>query len=150
MIGETPRSSSSLDPRMTQTIQYVNRCVESLPRPETYADPATLLYQLNWPKWQKSINFALACFYAMMVYAFVNATGVTWGPMGEELNFSFTLLTNTYAIGCATLALGAPMLIPFALKVITPNCPHSLIHHPDEPIMYTDLLIPTFCFEVWI
>jgi MFS family permease len=36
--------------------------------------------------------------------------------MGDELNFSSTLLTNTYAIGCATLALGAPMLIPFALK----------------------------------
>lgn len=36
--------------------------------------------------------------------------------MGEELGFSSTLLTNTYAIGCATLALGAPMLIPFALK----------------------------------
>lgn len=36
--------------------------------------------------------------------------------MGDELNFSSATLTNTYAIGCATLALGAPMLIPFALK----------------------------------
>ncbi|KJX92661.1 major facilitator superfamily transporter like protein [Zymoseptoria brevis] len=71
---------------------------------------------LNWPRWQKAINYTLACFYATMVYAFVNATSPTWGPMGEELNFSSTLLTNTYAIGCATLALGAPMLIPFALK----------------------------------
>ncbi|SMR49038.1 unnamed protein product [Zymoseptoria tritici ST99CH_1E4] len=71
---------------------------------------------LNWPRWQKAINYTLACLYAMMVYAFVNATSPTWGPMGEELNFSSTLLTNTYAIGCATLALGAPMLIPFALK----------------------------------
>ncbi|EGP88997.1 uncharacterized protein MYCGRDRAFT_70308 [Zymoseptoria tritici IPO323] len=71
---------------------------------------------LNWPRWQKGINYTLACFYAMMVYAFVNATSPTWGPMGEELNFNSTLLTNTYAIGCATLALGAPMLIPFALK----------------------------------
>lgn len=71
---------------------------------------------LNWPKWQKVVNFSLACFYAMMVYGFVNATAPTWGPMGEDLGFSFTLLNNTYAIGCATLALGAPMLIPFALK----------------------------------
>ncbi|KAK5110059.1 hypothetical protein LTR62_006303 [Meristemomyces frigidus] len=71
---------------------------------------------LNWTKWQKSLNFFLAAFYAMMVYAFVNATSPTWGPMGTELNFSSETLTNTYAIGCATLAVGAPMLIPFALK----------------------------------
>ncbi|OQO05400.1 hypothetical protein B0A48_09168 [Cryoendolithus antarcticus] len=71
---------------------------------------------LNWPKYQKVINFSLACFYAMMVFAFVNATSPTWGPLADELGFSSVTLTNTYAIGCATLALGAPMLIPFALK----------------------------------
>ncbi|QIW99033.1 hypothetical protein AMS68_004551 [Peltaster fructicola] len=71
---------------------------------------------LNWPSWQKAINYALASFYAMMVYAFVNATSPTWGPMGDELGFDSATLTNTYAIGCATLAIGAPMLIPFALK----------------------------------
>ena len=32
---------------------------------------------LNWPKPQKIINYALASFYAMMVYAFVNATSPT-------------------------------------------------------------------------
>lgn len=51
-----------------------------------------------------------------MVYAFINATSPTWGPLSEELGFSSATLTNTYAIGCATLAFGAPMLIPFALK----------------------------------
>jgi hypothetical protein len=71
---------------------------------------------LNWPKWQKVINYSLASFYAMMVYAFVNATSPTWGPLADELGFSDETLTNTYAIGCATLAVGAPMLIPFALK----------------------------------
>ncbi len=71
---------------------------------------------LNWPKWSKIINLGLASFYAMVVYAFFNATGPTWGPMGDELHFSSATLLNTYAIGCATLALGAPMLIPFALK----------------------------------
>ncbi|KXT04806.1 hypothetical protein AC578_9725 [Pseudocercospora eumusae] len=71
---------------------------------------------LNWPKWQKTINYFLACFYAMMVFAFINATSPTWGPLGDELGFSSETLTNTYAIGCAALALGAPMLIPFALK----------------------------------
>lgn len=71
---------------------------------------------LNWTSKQKTLNFTLASWYAMMVYAFVNATSPTWGPMGDELQFSSETLTNTYAIGCATLALGAPMLIPFALK----------------------------------
>ena len=71
---------------------------------------------LNWPKWQKIINYSLASFYAMMVFAFVNATSPTWGPLADELGFSDATLTNTYAIGCATLAVGAPMLIPFALK----------------------------------
>ena len=53
---------------------------------------------------------------SLVVFVFINATSPTWGPMGTELGFSSETLTNTYAIGCATLALGAPMLIPFALK----------------------------------
>lgn len=52
---------------------------------------------LNWPKPQKILNYFLASFYAMMVFAFVNATSPTWGPMGDELNFSDETLTNTYA-----------------------------------------------------
>lgn len=81
------------------------------PRPST--DPND---PLNWTKPQKLVNYSLACFYAMMVFAFINATSPTWGPLGDELGFSSETLTNTYAIGCATLSVGAPMLIPFALK----------------------------------
>lgn len=51
-----------------------------------------------------------------MVFAFISVTTPTWGPMGTELGFSDATLTYTFAIGCATLAVGAPMLIPFALK----------------------------------
>ena len=36
--------------------------------------------------------------------------------MGDELSFSTETLTDTWAIGCATLAIGSVMLIPFALK----------------------------------
>ena len=82
-------------------------------QPRPTADPND---PLNWTRKQKILNYSLACYYAMMVFAFVNATSPTWGPMGDELDFSSQTLTNTYAIGCATLALGAPMLIPFALK----------------------------------
>lgn len=81
------------------------------PRPTTSPnDP------LNWPRWRKYLNFCLANFYATMVMVNINATTPTWGPMGTELSFSDATLNNTYAIGCATLAVGASMLIPFALK----------------------------------
>lgn len=40
----------------------------------------------------------------------------TWGPMHEELGFSYDALNNSYAAGCAALAVGALVLIPFALK----------------------------------
>ncbi|KAH8892305.1 MFS general substrate transporter [Thozetella sp. PMI_491] len=71
---------------------------------------------LNWPLWRKYTNFGLACFYAMIVFAQISASTPTWGPMGDELNFSTETLNDTWAIGCATLALGSFMLIPFALK----------------------------------
>jgi len=89
------------------------KSVELILQPRPTQDPND---PLNWPKWQKTLTFSLACFYAMMVYCFVSATSPTWGPMGDELNFSSETLTNTFAVGCATLAVGAPMLIPFALK----------------------------------
>jgi len=71
---------------------------------------------LNWPRWRKHANFGLACFYTLVVFAQINASVPTWGPMGEELAFSAETLNDTWAIGSATLALGAVMMIPFALK----------------------------------
>jgi MFS family permease len=82
-----------------------------LPRPTL--DPND---PLNWPRWRKNLNFGLACFYALMVFAQFCASSPTWGPMGDELNFSTSTLTDTWAIGCATLAIGSVMMIPFALK----------------------------------
>jgi MFS family permease len=82
-----------------------------LPRPTL--DPND---PLNWPNWRKRLNFGLACFYALMVFAQFNASSPTWGPMGDELSFSDAVLNDTWAIGCATLAIGSVTLIPFALK----------------------------------
>jgi hypothetical protein len=98
---------------LLQTETSSEKSAEIILQPRPTDDPND---PLNWPKYQKIINYFLASFYAMMVFAFVNATSPTWGPMGDELGFSSETLTNTYAIGCATLAVGAPMLIPFALK----------------------------------
>ena len=88
---------------------------------------------LNWPRWQKYLNFGLVSFYAMMVFALyvtfelpyrfdvyilfrIDAATPTWAPMNEELGFSYEILNDSYAIGNGTLAIGAFLLIPFALK----------------------------------
>lgn len=71
---------------------------------------------LNWSKFRKHWNFALCCFYALMVFALIDAATPTWGPMNVQLGFSYAILNDSYAIGCGTLAFGAFLLIPFALK----------------------------------
>ncbi|CAM1503168.1 Fc.00g079440.m01.CDS01 [Cosmosporella sp. VM-42] len=71
---------------------------------------------LNWSKWRKYLNIGLVCFYVAMVAEFINASTPTWGPMHEQLGFSYEILNDSYAAGCACLALGSVLLIPFALK----------------------------------
>lgn len=46
----------------------------------------------------------------------IDCAPVTWGPMNRQLGFSYAVLDDSYAIGCGTLAIGGPLLIPFALK----------------------------------
>ncbi|ETS85355.1 hypothetical protein PFICI_03380 [Pestalotiopsis fici W106-1] len=71
---------------------------------------------LKWPEWRKYLNFGLVIFYVAMVAEFINAATPTWDPMNEELGYSFELLNDSYAAGCASLAVGSLLLIPFALK----------------------------------
>lgn len=71
---------------------------------------------LNWIAWRKLLNMGLACFYVAMVAEFVNANSPTWGPMETELGYTSEILNDSYAAGCAALALGSLILIPFALK----------------------------------
>ncbi|RSL71291.1 hypothetical protein CEP53_001568 [Fusarium sp. AF-6] len=71
---------------------------------------------LNWPSWRKYLNFAIVGFYVLLVSEFINSATPTWGPMRRELGFSDQVLTASYAIGCAFLAIGAIILVPFALK----------------------------------
>ncbi|KIV87379.1 hypothetical protein PV11_02929 [Exophiala sideris] len=81
------------------------------PRPST--DPND---PLNWSLKRKYWNFVLVCLYVAMVAEFINASTPTWGPMNEELGYSYEILNDSYAAGCACLALGSLILIPFALK----------------------------------
>jgi MFS family permease len=71
---------------------------------------------LNWTLWRKYLNMGLVCFYVAMVAEFINVSTPTWSPMERELGFSYEILNNSYAAGCAALAIGSLLLIPFALK----------------------------------
>ncbi|KAL4875626.1 MFS general substrate transporter [Aspergillus karnatakaensis] len=71
---------------------------------------------LNWPLWRKYLNLGLVCFWVAMVAEFINAPTPTWGPMQDELGFSYAILNDSYAAGCAALGVGSVLLIPFALK----------------------------------
>ncbi|KAJ9231286.1 hypothetical protein DTO169E5_8041 [Paecilomyces variotii] len=86
---------------------------EIILQPRPSSDPND---PLNWPKWRKYLNFGLSSYYAVMVYALIDAATPTWSPMNEQLGFSYDILNDSYAIGCGTLAIGAFLLIPFALK----------------------------------
>lgn len=50
------------------------------------------------------------------LYPRIDAATPTWAPMNEQLGFSYDTLNNSYAAGCGALAIGACVLIPFALK----------------------------------
>ncbi|RAH50515.1 MFS general substrate transporter [Aspergillus brunneoviolaceus CBS 621.78] len=71
---------------------------------------------LNWTPWRKYWNMGLVCFYVAMVAEFINASTPTWGPMEAQLGFSDEIMNDSYAAGCAGLAVGSLVLIPFALK----------------------------------
>ncbi|RDL31800.1 Uncharacterized protein BP5553_09202 [Venustampulla echinocandica] len=106
--------SAAMWPPGTVQLEESNRTIHEIilqPRPtEDPNDP------LNWSKVRKYINFAFVCFYVLMVNEFLNAATPTWGPMNKELGFSYEILNDSYAVGCAFLAIGALVLVPFALK----------------------------------
>lgn len=52
-----------------------------------------------------------------MVYALIDVATVTWAPVNEELGLSFALLKDSYAAGAGALAIGAIILVPFAIKL---------------------------------
>ncbi|UPK89936.1 hypothetical protein LCI18_000871 [Fusarium solani-melongenae] len=97
--------------RLEETNNSAHEGIILQPRPtEDPNDP------LNWPNWRKYLNFGIVGFYVLLVSEFINSATPTWGPMQRELGFSDQVLTASYAIGCAFLAIGAIILVPFALK----------------------------------
>ena len=112
---ETPVFDDPQWPPGTMRLERIldNESTQIVLQPQPTTNPND---PLNWPKWRKHLNFGLAAFFALMSAAQINASTPTWGPMGKELNFDDEILNDTYAIGCATLAIGGFMMMPFALK----------------------------------
>ncbi|PLB51405.1 MFS general substrate transporter [Aspergillus steynii IBT 23096] len=98
---------------LLQDLRSQNSHGEILLEPRPSSNPND---PLNWPRWRKYLNFGLVTLYVVMVNALINAATPTWGPMQEQLGFSDATLNNSYAIGCGMLAVGAFVLMPFALK----------------------------------
>ena len=46
----------------------------------------------------------------------IDVATVTWGPVNEELGFSYAILNDSYAAGCGALAIGGLFLVPLSLK----------------------------------
>ncbi|KAM5386520.1 hypothetical protein ACJZ2D_000483 [Fusarium nematophilum] len=111
---EVPKDSTGA--RLSSSLIFQSeedRSDEIILQPQPSSDPND---PLNWPKSLKYLNFGLAAFYALMVFALIDAATPTWAPMHEQLGYSYDTLNNSYAAGCASLAVGACVLIPFALK----------------------------------
>ncbi|KAL2828962.1 major facilitator superfamily domain-containing protein [Aspergillus cavernicola] len=83
-------------------------------QPQPTSDPND---PLNWEHWRKYLNFGLTCLYVLLTTEFLCAATPTWGPMHEQLGFSWAILNNSYALGCGFLAIGAVLLTPPALKL---------------------------------
>ncbi|KAH8703777.1 major facilitator superfamily domain-containing protein [Talaromyces proteolyticus] len=91
---------------------------------------------LNWGSLRKHVNFGLTCLYSLLITEFLCAATPTWGPMHDELGFSWDILFDSYAIGCGFLGIGAVLLTPFALKF-------------GRRSLYLLSIVVTFCVSIW-
>ncbi|OAP57445.1 hypothetical protein AYL99_08183 [Fonsecaea erecta] len=80
--------------------------------PQPSADPND---PLNWPRWQKCLNFAIVCYFTLIVFSILSVQTITWSALIEEFGYSITALSHSYALNLAGLALGCVFFIPLAL-----------------------------------
>ncbi|KAB8259763.1 major facilitator superfamily domain-containing protein [Aspergillus pseudonomiae] len=69
---------------------------------------------LNWPTYQKAINFGITCLFTLMVFTTLDVGTVTWPALMEDLGYGEEYLNNSYASGLAGMAIGCIFFIPAA------------------------------------
>ncbi|KAJ6118199.1 hypothetical protein N7471_013666 [Penicillium samsonianum] len=81
-------------------------------QPKPTSDPND---PLNWSFHRKSLNFAIASFFTMLVFALIDIGPVVWQDFEDLLHISYPQLNNQYAMNCVSLGLGSIILVPLAL-----------------------------------
>ncbi|KAL4971926.1 major facilitator superfamily domain-containing protein [Aspergillus desertorum] len=71
---------------------------------------------LNWSRFRKLFNFALASFYALATFVLLDIATVIWAQLNAELGISWSNLNNSFAVNLAGLAIGCILIVPFAIK----------------------------------
>ncbi|KAL6233070.1 hypothetical protein BDW75DRAFT_232294 [Aspergillus navahoensis] len=81
--------------------------------PTPSADPND---PLNWSKFRKFVNFALASLYTLATFVLLDIATVIWVQLNAELGISWSNLNNSFAVNLAGLAIGCILIVPFAIK----------------------------------
>lgn len=71
---------------------------------------------LNWSTARKVLNFGLVCFYVLWTFVQLDIGYTAWGPMQEELGFTFNDLNDSAAVNYGGLAIGCIFFVPFIHK----------------------------------
>ncbi|KAI1625939.1 serine/threonine kinase 16 [Exophiala viscosa] len=71
---------------------------------------------LNWSMRRKIVNFSIASFYVLMVFAMLDIGVVVFQDYNTLLDISYDNLNNTFAANCVGLAFGCVLFIPFSIK----------------------------------
>ncbi|OCL11054.1 major facilitator superfamily transporter [Glonium stellatum] len=71
---------------------------------------------LKWSKPRKGVNFAIACFYALMQFTFLDIGTMIWTQLNTELGISIEIMNASFGANTAGLAIGCFVLVPIALN----------------------------------
>ncbi|KAK5068620.1 hypothetical protein LTR69_000740 [Exophiala sideris] len=86
---------------------------ELILHPQPSTDPND---PLNWSMKRKLVNFSIASFYVLMVFAMLDIGVVVFQDYNTLLGISYDDLNNTFAANCVGLAFGCLLFVPFSIK----------------------------------
>ncbi|KIY02982.1 uncharacterized protein Z520_01447 [Fonsecaea multimorphosa CBS 102226] len=71
---------------------------------------------LNWSRWRKALNFALANVFVLFTFVLLDISSVAYGSYTVELHITYSTFTVASAVGFTGLAVGCVLFIPFVHK----------------------------------
>ncbi|OAL30812.1 hypothetical protein AYO22_01432 [Fonsecaea multimorphosa] len=73
---------------------------------------------LNWSRWRKALNFALANVFVLFTFVLLDISSVAYGSYTVELHITYSTFTVASAVGFTGLAVGCVLFIPFVHKYV--------------------------------